>query len=72
MKLKDKVAVVTGGAQGIGAAIVRGFAAEGAHVVIADMALDKAEALARELEGKATALQLDVRDLASIEAMVAS
>ncbi|TIO39842.1 MAG: SDR family NAD(P)-dependent oxidoreductase, partial [Mesorhizobium sp.] len=68
MKLKDKVAVVTGGAQGIGAAIVRGFAAEGAHVVIADMALDKAEALARELEGKATALQLDVRDLASIEA----
>ncbi|TIU10944.1 MAG: L-iditol 2-dehydrogenase [Mesorhizobium sp.] len=72
MKLKDKVAVVTGGAQGIGAAIVRGFAAEGAHVVIADMALDNAEALARELEGKATALQLDVRDLASIEAMVAS
>ncbi|MCT2579851.1 MAG: L-iditol 2-dehydrogenase [Mesorhizobium sp.] len=72
MKLKDKVAVVTGGAQGIGAAIVRGFAAEGAHVVIADMALDKAEALARELEGKATALQLDVRDLASIDAMVAS
>ncbi|PBB91462.1 sorbitol dehydrogenase [Mesorhizobium sp. WSM3864] len=72
MKLKDKVAVVTGGAQGIGAAIVRGFAAEGAHVVIADMAVDKAEALARELEGKATALQLDVRDLASIDAMVAS
>ncbi|PBC02842.1 L-iditol 2-dehydrogenase [Mesorhizobium sp. WSM3860] len=70
MKLKDKVAVVTGGAQGIGAAIVRGFAAEGAHVVIADMAVDKAEALARELGGKATALQLDVRDLASIEAMV--
>ncbi|MDX8519214.1 L-iditol 2-dehydrogenase [Mesorhizobium dulcispinae] len=70
MKLKDKVAVVTGGAQGIGAAIVRGFADEGAHVVIADMAADKAEALARELAGKATALRLDVRDLASIEAMV--
>ncbi|AZO22782.1 MULTISPECIES: L-iditol 2-dehydrogenase [unclassified Mesorhizobium] len=72
MKLKDKVAVVTGGAQGIGAAIVRGFAAEGAHVVIADMAIDKADALARELGGKATAVQLDVRDLASIEAMVDS
>ncbi|MDX8466929.1 L-iditol 2-dehydrogenase [Mesorhizobium sp. VK23B] len=70
MKLKDKVAVVTGGAQGIGAAIVRGFVDEGAHVVIADMAVDKAEALARELGGKATALRLDVRDLASIEAMV--
>ncbi|MDG4879758.1 L-iditol 2-dehydrogenase [Mesorhizobium sp. WSM4884] len=72
MKLKDKVAVVTGGAQGIGAAIVRGFAAEGAQVVIADMAVDKAEALARELGGKASAVQLDVRDLASIEAMVDS
>ncbi|TIU26915.1 MAG: L-iditol 2-dehydrogenase [Mesorhizobium sp.] len=72
MKLKDKVAVITGGAQGIGAAIVRGFTAEGAHVVIADMAIDKADALARELGGKATAVQLDVRDLASIEAMVDS
>ena len=72
MKLKDKVAVVTGGAQGIGAAIVRGFAAEGAQVVITDMAIDKAEALASELGDKATAVQLDVRDLASIEAMVDS
>lgn len=72
MKLKDKVAVVTGGAQGIGAAIVRGFAAEGAQVVIADVGVDKAEALARELGGKAAAVQLDVRDLASIEAMVDS
>ncbi|RWM28927.1 L-iditol 2-dehydrogenase [Mesorhizobium sp.] len=72
MKLKDKVAVVTGGAQGIGAAIVRGFAAEGAHVVIADMAIDKAEALAHELGDKATAVRLDVRDLASIEALVDS
>ncbi|TGQ53027.1 L-iditol 2-dehydrogenase [Mesorhizobium sp. M1C.F.Ca.ET.193.01.1.1] len=70
MKLKDKVAVVTGGAQGIGAAIVRGFVAEGAHVVIADMAIDKADALAQELGGKASTVRLDVRDLASIEAMV--
>jgi D-sorbitol dehydrogenase (acceptor) len=72
MKLKDKVAVVTGGAQGIGEAIVRGFAAEGAHVVIADMAMDKAEALARDLGGKAMALTLDVRDLGQIDAMVKS
>ena len=72
MKLKDKVAVVTGGAQGIGEAIVRGYAAEGARVVIADMALDKAEALARELGGGAMALKLDVRDLKDIDAMVAT
>ncbi|RRH93121.1 L-iditol 2-dehydrogenase [Mesorhizobium tamadayense] len=72
MKLKDKVAVVTGGAQGIGAAIVRGFAAEGAQVVIADLGVDKAEALAHEVGSGVSALGLDVRDLASIEAMVDS
>ncbi|CDX17718.1 Sorbitol dehydrogenase [Mesorhizobium sp. ORS 3324] len=72
MKLKDKVAVVTGGAQGIGAAIVRGFVAEGAQVVIADVSTDKADALARELGSQASAIRLDVRDLASIEAMVDS
>jgi 2-deoxy-D-gluconate 3-dehydrogenase len=70
MKLKDKVAVVTGGAQGIGEAMVRAFASEGAHVVVADMATDKAEALARELGGKALAVRLDVRDQGSIGAMV--
>lgn len=70
MKLQDKVAVVTGGAQGIGEAIVRAYAAEGAKVVIADMAMDKAEALARDLGGSAMALKLDVRDLKEIDAMV--
>ena len=70
MKLKDKVAVVTGGAQGIGEAIVRAYAGEGAHVVVADTAVAKAEALARELGGKAMAVRLDVRDQGSVEAMV--
>ena len=46
-KLEDKVAIVTGGAQGIGEAIVRAFAGEGAHVVIADILVDKAEALGK-------------------------
>jgi D-sorbitol dehydrogenase (acceptor) len=72
MKLKDKVAVVTGGAQGIGEAIVRAYAEEGAKVVIADMAMDKAEALARDLGDRALALKLDVRDLKDIDAMVAT
>ena len=70
MKLKDKVAIVTGGARGIGEAIVRAYAGEGAHVVIADVEAAKAEALAAELGGKALAVRLDVRDKASIEAMV--
>jgi D-sorbitol dehydrogenase (acceptor) len=70
MKLKDKVAIVTGGARGIGEAIVRAYAGEGAHVVIADVETAKADALAAELGGKALALPLDVRDKASIESML--
>jgi acetoin reductase-like protein len=70
MKLQDKVAIVTGGAQGIGEAIVRAYAAEGARVVIADVAEDKAQALARDIGNKALAVRLDVRDRASIEATV--
>jgi D-sorbitol dehydrogenase (acceptor) len=70
MRLKDKVAVVTGGAQGIGEAMVRAFADEGAHVVIADVALDKGQALAQSIGGKSFAVKLDVRDRASIDAMV--
>jgi NAD(P)-dependent dehydrogenase (short-subunit alcohol dehydrogenase family) len=72
MRLKDKVAVVTGGAQGIGAAIVRAYAAEGAHVVVADVATDKAEALAADVGGKAFAHPLDVRSRESIDATVAA
>ena len=70
MRLNGKVAVVTGGAQGIGAAIARAYADEGAQVVVADVALDRAEALAAELGGAALALHLDVRHRDSIEAMV--
>jgi acetoin reductase-like protein len=70
MKLQDKVAIVTGGAQGIGEAIVRAFAAEGARVVIADVAQDKAGALAQDIGNNALAVRLDVRDPASIEATV--
>jgi acetoin reductase-like protein len=70
MKLQDKIAIVTGGAQGIGEAIVRAFAAEGARVVIADVAQDKAGALAQDIGDKALAVRLDVRDPASIDATV--
>ncbi len=70
MNLDGKTAIVTGGAQGIGEAIVRAFAAEGARVVIADVAQDKAGALAQDIGNNALAVRLDVRDPASIDATV--
>lgn len=52
----DKIAVVTGGASGIGAAIVRELAREGARVLILDSALERAETLASEVGGSAYAV----------------
>jgi len=72
MKLAGKVAVVTGGARGIGRAIVERYVAEGAVVAIADRLAAEAEALASGLGGRAFAVDLDVTDRASIDAMVAA
>ena len=70
MKLQNKVAIVTGGARGIGEAIVRAYVAEGAKVVIADIIVEQARALAKELGPNTMALVLDVRDLKQIESAV--
>lgn len=59
-QLKDKIAIVTGGAAGFGEGIARLFVAEGARVVIADLAQDKGQALARELGAQATFVACDV------------
>ncbi len=59
-QLQGKVAIVTGGAAGFGEAIVRLFVAEGARVVIADLAVDKGQALARELGAVAAFQACDV------------
>ncbi len=71
-RLEGKVAIVTGGARGIGAAIVERYVAEGAAVAIADRTVDQAERLAKDLGDKAFAVPLDVTDQVSIEAMVAT
>ena len=70
MRLKDKVAIVTGGASGFGAGIVRRFAAEGARVVIADLNLAGAHALAAELGDATHALRVDVTDAQDVTAMM--
>ena len=64
--LERKVAVVTGAAQGIGNAIARGLAAEGARIVVAD--LNRAEQAAEEFED-GVGLAVDVADEAQVERM---
>src|SRR5262245_13366078 len=70
MRLKDKVAIVTGGARGIGLAIARRYVAEGAKVTIADIDAAAGEPAARAL-GNARFLAADVGDAKSAERMVA-
>ncbi len=59
-RLADKVAVVTGGASGIGEATVRKFVAEGAKVVIGDLNKERGQALAEELGDAAIFVAIDV------------
>lgn len=70
MRLKDKVAIVTGGASGFGAGIVRKFVAEGARVVIADRNLEGALDLALQLGEHTRALRVDVADAADVRLMM--
>jgi 2-hydroxycyclohexanecarboxyl-CoA dehydrogenase len=70
MRLEGKKALVTGGASGIGAAIARRLAAEGADVTIGDLNLEDATKVAGEISG--LAIELDVTDLGSAQAAVES
>jgi 3-oxoacyl-[acyl-carrier protein] reductase len=72
MRLKDKIAIVTGGASGFGEGIAHRFAEEGAKVVVADLNLEGARAVAKAIgPRRATAVKVDVAKKADAEKMVA-
>lgn len=77
MKLDKRTAVVTGGARGIGLAIVKGYLREGARVAIADIDIDAVEQAVAEIraevdEAPVMAVRLDVADADSRQAMIAA
>ena len=71
MEIKGKVAVVTGGASGIGEAVARAFVARGARVAIFDLNEAAGQALAKELGGAVAFAIVNVADEASVAAGVA-
>jgi 3-oxoacyl-[acyl-carrier protein] reductase len=72
VKLKDKIALVTGGGSGIGRAICERFAEEGARVVVNDLRAEAAEATAKALGAGARAIACDVADSKAVTAMFAA
>jgi 3-oxoacyl-[acyl-carrier protein] reductase len=66
--LQDQIAVVTGAGSGLGAAIARRLATEGAHVVVTDIQAGAAEVVAKEVDGEAAAF--DVADSAAFDAAI--
>lgn len=75
MRLKGKVAIITGAARGIGQATAVKFAREGAHVVVCDLKpewLEESVALCKNEGTDAIGCAVDVRDMKSLETMVAA
>ncbi|PYN30311.1 MAG: hypothetical protein DME01_27645 [Candidatus Rokuibacteriota bacterium] len=74
MKLKDRIALVTGGGSGLGRAISLLFAEEGAHVIVNELRPETAEQTVSSMKGPAggRAIQADVADSAQVKAMFAT
>jgi sorbitol-6-phosphate 2-dehydrogenase len=72
--LQDRIALVTGGAQGLGLAICQRLAQEGCHIAVADLneagAIQAAEGIASAFDRRAIAIKVDVTDESQVEAMV--
>ena len=71
--LKDKTAIVTGAAQGIGKAIALALAKQGANVVVSDVNLEEAQKTSKEIEAlgvKSIAVKCNVADAAEVDALV--
>ncbi|WP_176037708.1 L-iditol 2-dehydrogenase [Brucella tritici] len=71
MRLKDKVALITGAARGIGLGFAEAYVREGAKVIIADINIERAEEAASSIGPSAKAVKLDVTDLNQIDKVVA-
>ena len=72
MELNGKIALITGGAQGIGKIISEELSSQGAHVILGDVNIDGAEKTAEEIKrrgGKASAVQIDVSSAADVQSV---